>query len=77
VSMKISSKDPGTGHFAVSLVKSIFRLVASAILLLAGYYLYGAENYTDLLLSDAGYFLMLAGGGLFCAEVLGIVEEIV
>ena len=75
--MKISSKDPGTGHFAVSLVKSIFRLVASAFLITAGYYLYGAENYTDLLLSDAGGFMMLAGGGLFCAELLGIVEEIV
>jgi len=39
--MKISSKDPGTGHFAVSLVKSIFRLVASAFLITAGYFLYG------------------------------------
>ena len=75
--MKISSKDPGAGHFAVSLVKSIFRLVASAFLIRAGYYLYGAENYTDLLLSDAGWFMMLAGGGLFSAELLGIVEEIV
>ena len=54
--MKISNKDPGAGHFAVSLVKSIFRLVASAILILAGYYLYGAENYTDLLLSRCWIF---------------------
>ena len=75
--MKISSKDPGAGHFDVSLVKIIFRFVASAFLITAGYYLYGAENYTDLLLSDAGWFMMLAGGGLFCAELLGFVEEIV
>ena len=28
--MKIASKDPGTGHFAVSLVKSIYRFVSEA-----------------------------------------------
>ena len=29
-----ANKDPGDGHFAVSIVKSIFRFVASAMLVM-------------------------------------------
>ena len=33
----LQTKIPGDGHFAVSIVKSIFRFVASALLCYAGY----------------------------------------
>ena len=41
--MKIAKKDPGDNHFAISLVKSIFRFVASGLLIYAGYVLWSAN----------------------------------
>ena len=72
-----ASKDPGLGHFAVSIVKSIFRFAASTMLGYAGYILWSANNYTDIFIADAGLVMMISGGILFLAEVLGIGEEIV
>ena len=39
--------------------------------------LWSANNYTDIFIADAGLVMMISGGILFLAEVLGIVEEIV
>jgi hypothetical protein len=76
--MKIVNKDPGDGHFAVSIVKSIFRFVASGLLAWAGYNLWTGEMmYTDFFVTEVGFLMMLSGITLFLAEVLGIVEEIV
>ena len=75
--MKIASKDPGTGHFAVSLVKSIFRFVAGGLLSWAGYVLWSANNYSDIFIADSGFLMMLAGATLIIAEALGVVEEMV
>tara|TARA_B100001113_G_scaffold298235_1_gene256260 strand:- start:1704 stop:1931 length:228 start_codon:yes stop_codon:yes gene_type:complete len=75
--MKIANKDPGAGHFGVSLVKSIFRFVASGLLIWSGYILWSANEYTDIFIADSGALLMGAGIVLFLAEVLGIIEEIV
>ena len=75
--MNIANKDPGKGHFAVSIVKSIIRFVASGLLAVAGYILWSANEYTDIFIADAGFLMMLSGAVLFLAEVLGIVEEIV
>ena len=72
-----ASKDPGDNHFAISLVKSVFRFVASGLLVWAGYILWSANEYSDIFIADTGFFMMLAGGMLFLAEVLGIVEELV
>ena len=78
ISMKIAKKDPGDNHFAVSLVKSIFRFVASGLLAWAGYNLWTGElMYTDFFITEVGFLIMLSGAILFLAEVLGIVEEIV
>ena len=46
--MKIAKKDPGDNHFAISLVKSIFRFVASGLLIYAGYVLWSANMYSDI-----------------------------
>ena len=75
--MDIANKAPGKGHFAVSIVKSIFRFVASGLLAVAGYILWSANEYTDIFIADTGFLMMLSGAVLFLAEVLGIVEEIV
>jgi|TARA_R110000803_G_scaffold30857_6_gene69281 hypothetical protein len=75
--MNIAKKDPGDSHFAVSLVKSIFRFIASGLLAWAGYILWTANEYTDIFIADSGFLLMLGGIVLFLAEVLGILEEIV
>ena len=75
--MKIANKDPGTGHFAVSLVKSIFRFVAGGLLSWAGYVLWSANNYSDIFIADSGFLMMLAGATLIIAEALGVVEEMV
>ena len=72
-----ASKDPGTSHFVVSLIKSAFRFIASGLLAWAGYVLWSANEYSDIFIADTGFFMMLAGGMLFLAEVLGIVEELV
>ena len=76
--MKIATKDPGDGHFAVSIVKSIFRFIASGLLAVAGYNLWTGEiMHTDFFITGVGFLMMLSGAMLFLAEVLGIVEEIV
>tara|TARA_B100000676_G_scaffold309183_1_gene372053 strand:+ start:1667 stop:1915 length:249 start_codon:yes stop_codon:yes gene_type:complete len=72
-----ASKDPGEGHFAVSIVKSIFRFVASGMLCYAGYSLWSENNYSDIFIAEAGFMMMCAGAIFFIAEVLGIIEEIV
>jgi hypothetical protein len=55
-------KDPGKGHFYVSLVKSVLRIGAGVFL------------YTAL---PGNLFLMVAAVLLIAAEVLGIIEELV
>ena len=72
-----ASKDPGDNHFAISLVKSVFRFVASGLLVWSGYILWSANEYSDIFIADSGFMLMGAGAVLFLAEVLGIIEEIV
>ena len=64
-------------HFSVSIVKSIFRIVAGGMLAYAGYILWSANEYTDIFIADSGFLMMCAGAVFFLAEVLGIVEEIV
>ena len=61
----ISSKDPGKGHFYVSIVKSVIRIGAGACIVKFGY---------DFQAVD---LLMYAGLLIIAAEVLGIVEEVV
>jgi hypothetical protein len=63
-------------HFVISMIKSIVRIVSGIFLILSGWYLYGAENFTDLLLLDAGVMLMYGGLFLILAEGLGILEEL-
>ena len=75
--MKIATKDPSKGHFYVSIIKSIFRFIASGLLGWAGYILWSANMYSDIFIADSGFVIMCAGGVLFLAEVLGIIEEIV
>ena len=77
ITIPVANKDPGKGHFVVSLGKSVLRFVASGLLAYAGYILWSANQYTDTFISETGLFMMLAGLFLFVAEVLGIVEEIV
>ena len=62
--MNIQPKDPSYNHFAVSLVKSVFRIVASGLLVYGGWQI-------------NNYFIMAGGAVLFLAEVLGIIEEVV
>lgn len=69
-------KDPSKKHFIISLVKSVWRLIASALLIYAGYMLWNAGDSGYALISEAGYLIMLAGGGLSIAELLGIWEEL-
>jgi len=69
-------KDPSNKHFAYSIVKSIFRFVASGLLVYAGYILWSANEYTDIFIADAGFLMMASGAVLFLAEVLGIIEEL-
>ncbi len=62
----MNNTDPGKGHFYVSLVKSVVRIVAGVCICCYGY-----EN------EWVSEWLMIAGGLIIAAEVLGIVEEIV
>ena len=64
-------------HFSVSIVKSIFRIVAGGMLAYAGYILWIANDYSDIFIADSRFLIMLTGGALVIAEALGIVEEIV
>ena len=67
-----ASKDPGMGHFAVSLVKSLFRLVASGVLAYAGYNLWTGEiMYTDFFITDVGFYIMHTGGLNFVPIMIG------
>ena len=77
ISIPVATKDPGKGHFIVSLAKSLLRFIASGLLAWAGYVLWSANEYTDIFIADSGLFMMISGLFLFVAEVLGIVEEIV
>ena len=77
ITIPVATKDPGKGHFVVSIAKSILRFVASGLLAYGGYILWSANEYTDIFIADTGLFMMLAGLFLFVAEVLGIIEEIV
>ena len=61
-----ANRDPGDNHFAVSLVKSVFRIVACGFLIYGGF-----------MLEEWGWPIMVAGVGLMLAEVLGIIEDIV
>lgn len=60
----VTGKDPGAGHFYLSLVKSGFRIVGSVLFIILGF----VAN-EPLLSYGAGMFLI--------AEVLGIAEELV
>lgn len=62
--LQVAAKDPGKGHFYISLVKSAFRIIGAIILIILG-------MATDQ--------MMLAYGAsmFFAAEVLGIAEELV
>ncbi|MBR19659.1 MAG: hypothetical protein CMA64_05890 [Euryarchaeota archaeon] len=64
-------------HFTVSIVKSFLRIIAGGILAYAGYELWAANDYTDIVIAYSGYLMMFSGAGFVMAEVLGIVEEIV
>ena len=64
-------------HFTVSMVKSVLRILAGGVLAYAGYELWAANDYTDIVIAYSGYLMMFSGIGFVVAEVLGIVEEIV
>lgn len=64
--IEIQPKDTSRGHFYVSLAKSFIRITAGVTLVLAG---------TDPVLMPS--WLVVAGGLLMVAELLGIVEELV
>ncbi len=63
--MEIQPKDPSRGHFYVSLVKSALRIVAGGCFVTAGYSVMH------------GGWLVAGGALLICAELLGILEELV
>ena len=64
-------------HFTVSMVKSVLRILAGGVLAYAGYELWAANDFTDIVIAYSGYLMMFSGIGFVMAEVLGIVEEIV
>ena len=64
-------------HFTVSMVKSVLRILAGGVLAYAGYELWAANDYTDIVIAYSGYLMMFSGIGFVMAEVRGIVEEIV
>ena len=59
------------------MVKSVLRILAGGVLAYAGYELWAANDYTDIVIAYSGYLMMFSGIGFVMAEVLGIVEEIV
>jgi hypothetical protein len=59
-----AAKDPGMGHFYVSLIKSAIRIAAG------GFIIYGGWLFSLWPLTVAGILLVLAEG-------LGILEELV
>ena len=64
-------------HFTVSMVKSVLRILAGGVLAYAGYELWAANDYTDIVIAYSGYLMMFSGIGFVMAEILGIIEEIV
>ena len=71
----MENRDPSEKHFAISIVKSIFRLVGSALFVCVGWTFHNeVSNYPELY--NAGYILMFAGATFFVAEILGILEEL-
>jgi len=72
----IEPKDPSKKHFYISLIKSAIRIVAGGILAYAGYELWAANDYTDIVIAYSGYLMMFSGIAFVIAEVLGIVEEL-
>jgi len=61
-----AGRDPGQGHFIVSMIKSVVRMFGAGALFAGGYYL---EAW--------GSWFMIAGAALLIAEGLGVLEEIV
>ena len=60
----VTGKDPGLGHFVVSLIKSGVRIIGYVFLMVAG-------------VSTGISALVYTGIALTIAEMLGIIEEVV
>ena len=56
-------------HFTVSMVKSVLRILAGGVLAYAGYELWAANDYTDIVIAYSGYLMMFSGIGFVMAEV--------
>lgn len=67
LSINVQPKDPSKRHFYISLIKSAVRMVAGASIMTGGYYL-GPQDW--------GFYIMIGGGLLILAEVLGVLEEL-
>jgi hypothetical protein len=67
----MENRDTSYKHFVISIIKSIFRLIGSTLLVVPGYHLHLHSDFHSI-----GYFLMFAGAMFFLAEVLGILEEL-
>ena len=52
-------------HFTVSMVKSVLRILAGAILGYAGYILWSANEYSDIFIADSGFFMMFSSKDLY------------
>lgn len=68
--------DVSKKHFYISMIKSFVRLIAGGILAYAGYELWAANDYTDIVIAYSGYLMMFSGIAFVIAEVLGVVEEL-
>jgi len=64
--MNIQPKDTSKGHFYVSLVKSVVRVIAGVALIAGG-----------CMWQEFGLWFIVAGVALIIAEALGVVEELV
>jgi|TARA_B100001057_G_scaffold324748_1_gene324943 hypothetical protein len=73
----VENRKDNMNHFSVSIVKSIFRIVAGGLLSYGGYVFWSANMYSDIFIADSGFVIMLSGGAFVIAEALGIIEEIV
>jgi len=65
--MQIQLKEPGSGHFWVSLVKSLIRMAGGICLIMIGF-----DQQVQ-----GGQMIQYAGLALVIAECLGIIEEMV
>ena len=61
-------------HFTVSMVKSVLRILAGGVLAYAGYELWAANDYTDIVIAYSGYLMMFSGIGFVMAEVLSLIH---